>query len=277
MNQTKEVATRGSTSPAVMNQAASGILRTDILVPYIIMGQGQSDAVQEKKVQLGDIYRSTNAQILGNPDKPVEAIFLHYPKANWVIEQKTGSKFQYRKTIPRNASNETLEWGFWADNDGNEMKAGEKNATEWRRVKQLMVFALLPQDIKAQEEEMKKVELGEAPDPSKALTPVIFSFRSYGYKAGKEICTFFTQANSMNVPIWWYSIEAGNYLDKNDEGAFYVWHVDRNKSKAIPMAMRPVVEKWATLVGGQGADQLRADDQSDIDVSPAPAVAREVC
>lgn len=274
MQTTKEVATKGPSAIANYEAPQEQILRQDILVPYIILGQGQSDAVQERKVNLGDIYRSTNGEVLGNPDKPIDAIFLHYPKSNWVIEQKTGAKYEFRKVMARNASNETLEWNYWADNDGNECEPGVKGASEWRRVKQLMVFAILPQDIEIAMAEMAKVEKGEAPDPSKALTPVLFSFRSNSFKAGKEVCTFFTQAQSMKVPIWWYSVQACDFLDKNDKGSFYVWKVDRSRPKPISLAQRAMVETWAKMIA-TSSDQLRTDDQADIDVTPAPQVVAE--
>lgn len=269
--QTNAVATRGPNALAHSDIPRESILRQDILVPYIILGQGQSDAVQERKVNLGDIYRSTNGEVLGSPDKPIDVVFLHYPKSNWVIEQKTGDKFVFRKVIPRNASNETMEWNFWADQDGNEVAPGTKNGSEWRRVKQLMVFGVLPNDIDTAMAEMAKVEKGEAPDPSKALTPVLFSFRSNSFKAGKEVCTFFTQAESMNVPIWWYKVQASDFLDKNDKGSFYVWKVDRSKPKPISLEHRKMVEVWAKMIASS-ADQLRTDDQADIDVTAAPEV-----
>ncbi len=237
------------------------ILRSDIKVPYITLGQGLSDAVVERKVQLGDIYRSTSAQILGNPDKPIEAIFLHYPKADWVIEQKGKSKFEFRFTEPRTAANETSPWSFWADDDGEEMEAGAKGASEWRRVKRLTVFAILPDDIDAALVEMAKAEKGELPDPSKALTPVAFSFRSSSYDCGKEVCTFFSQAQSMKVPIWHYQIPMFDSLKQNDDGSFYVWATDRTKAKGVRMEHLPLVSEWATMINN--GVQLTVDEEGE--------------
>ncbi len=237
------------------------ILRSDIKVPYITLGQGLSDAVVERKVQLGDIYRSTSAEILGNPDKPVEAIFLHYPKADWVLEQKGKSKFEFRGTMGRNAANETLPWSYFADDEGEEMKQGERGATEWRRVKRLTVFAILPADIDAALVEMAKAEKGELPDPSKALTPVAFSFRSSSYDCGKEVCTFFSQAQSMKVPIWRYQIPMFDVLAQNNQGSFYTWKTDRTKAKGVKPEHLPLVSEWAAMINN--GVQLTADEEGD--------------
>ena len=259
MNQ--EIMKRESNAPAVYQAPEIEVLKSDIIVPYVILAQGMSEAVVERAVQQGDIYRSTTREVLGCPDKPIDVILLHYPTADWVIEQKTGSRFEFRKTLPRNASNETLEWQFWADHDGNEVEEGTKGATEWRRVKRMTVFALLPSDIEAQEAELQKAEAGELPDPTKALTPVILSFRSSSYKAGKECGNFVIKAKTMKQPPYRYMIQLCDYVDKNDEGTFYVWKVDQNKVKPVPKEFMPMVEEWAKLINS--GVKLRADDSAD--------------
>lgn len=245
-------ATRETNAIAQFTPPAPQVLKSDIIVPYITLGQGMSQAVIERKVQLGDIYRSTSGEVLGNPDKAIEAIFLHYPRADWVIEQKGKQKFEYRSSMARTASNETLPWSYWADDDGNEMEAGQKGASEWRRVKRLTVFAILPADIDSAMVEMAKADKGELPDPAKALTPVAFSFRSTGYNTGKEICTFYSQAQSMKVPIWRYQVPMFDTLESNDDGSFYVWKTDRTKAKGVKPEHLAMVSEWAMLIN-QGA------------------------
>lgn len=279
----KEIEVRKENLPSTQLAPQDQVLRSDILVPYVVLAQSTSDAVKERKTEMGNIIRSTSLEKLGDPDQGLEVIFLHNPKTNWIIEQKEGNRFKYRRTEPRNASNETAEWSFWADKDGNELPAGDVRGSEWRRVKQLMVFAILPKDIEVFEAEMKKIEEGGLPDPSKALTPVIFSFRSSSYKAGKEVATFFTQAKSMRVPIYRYKVKVGCWLDKNDEGSFYVWEVDRSKPVAVPKEQMPVVQEWADMINA-GA-QLATHDEAESETysnpqekrTTAAANASEVC
>lgn len=256
--------------PAISG-APTEVLNSDIKIPYIILGQGLSDAVVEKKVAVGDIFRSTNQEILGNAINPLDVIFLHYPHANWVIEfkPKGSERWKYVKTESRNAGNETLPWYFWADENGSEFnkdtgviyEEGAKGALPWRRVKQLRVFAVLLSDIKASQEEIAKAEAGELPDPSKALTPVVFSFRSTSYDAGKDICTFVTRALSVKQPVWKYVVQLGCYLDKNDDGTFTVWKADMAKPKGVPRDQVGLVEEWANMVN-KNADKLTTDDQA---------------
>lgn len=273
--QTKEVATKGIGGlPANYVEEMPEVLKTDIVVPYMSLGQGMSEAVTERAVQLGDIYKSTQKQKMGDPDHPIEAIFLHYPKADWVIEKKGKSKFEFVRSEPRTASNETLPWSFWADEDGNETEPGVKGSIEHRRVKRMTVFAILPADIAAAALEMAKAAKGELPDPSKALTPVVFSFRSSGYKTGKEVGTFYTQAQSMKVPVWRYQIPMFPVLEQNDEGSFYVWKTDRTKAKGVSAEHLPMVSEWAALIN-QGAANVMVDEGGDDGFSAA-AEPREV-
>ena len=246
------------------------VLRSDIIVPYVTLMQGLSDFVKERKAQMGDIVRSTSREILGNPDKPINAIFLHYPKAEWVLEQKPpkSDKFEYRKSIPRTAANEALPWRYFSDDTGMVdfgAEAVPANSTEWKRVKRLSVFALLTGDVDAEKVERAKLDEGGLPDPSKALTPVIFSFRVMSYDAGKEICTFFNQAKSMGVPIWKYAMPMTCVLDQNDKGSFYVWKPMRTQAKAVDKANLDTVQMWATIVNS-GA-KLTVDTGGDLDGS----------
>jgi hypothetical protein len=284
-----EIVPKTANSVAQYTGSAPEVLRSDIILPYVALAQGTSDAVKDRKAQIGDIYKTTSLQKLGDPDMPLEVIFFHYPKANWIIENKEpkSDRFQYHSTIPRTAENETLPWYYWADEDGNEVPEGTKGALEWRRVKQMLVFAILPSDLEAFEAEMKKVEQGELPDPTKAVTPVLFSFRGMSYRAGKDVATLFTQCDTYKVPIWKYKVKVGCYLDKNDDGSFYVWQVDRSKATPVPKAQLETVENWAKLVNSAAVKEFQVDNEGEaqsygaapVDVGPAASTSAkaEVC
>ena len=278
MAKEKAIAKKQTHEVAEYHEEKPEVLRTDIIVPYLVTCQGLSEAVIQRKAQLGDIVKSTSFEKAGDTENPVEVIFLHYPKMNWIVEKKNvKGKFEYVRTEPRNAKNDTDSWSYFCDENGVELPEFKKGAIEYRRVKQLLAFAILSKDIVAAEAEMKKIEDGDLPDPSKALTPVLVSFRSTSYKAGREVCSFYTRADSMRVPIWRYSLALSNASETNDEGTFYVWKVDSNKPKAVPKEHIPLVERWVGLVTAGG---LRADDQAEREASKPTSIdqnAEEVC
>ena len=244
-----EVTVKQNQDVAVNQTQTSGILASDVIIPQLLLMQGLSDFVTERKAQFGDIVRSTTAEKVGDPDKAIDFIPLAAPKSAWVLEQKNSQgKFEYRRTIDRNASNETAPWSYMGDVGGNEVLPGTPGATEWRRVKRLSVYAILPQDIAAEAAELAKIAKGEMPDLSKALCPVMISFRSTSFNAGKDIVTFFTQAASFNMDAWKYMLKLSCYLEKNDQGTFYVYKVDRAHPKPVPADQLATVQKWASIV-----------------------------
>ncbi len=267
----KQVAVKEKNAVQIISGAPSEILHSDIKIPYVILGQGLSDAVVSGDVAVGDIYRSSNKEILGNVHNPVDVVLLHYPQANWITEckPKGSERWKYKGTSPRHAANETLPWSFYADEAGCEFKdekgnlfqEGDKGALAWRRVKQLRVFAILLSDIKAAADEMKKADKGELPDPSKALTPVVISFRSSSYDAGKDICTFVQRAMTMKQPAFRYVIQMGCVVDKNDEGTFATFKAGTAKPTAVPKEHVAMVEEWAHLVN-KSQDTLKTDEEA---------------
>ena len=267
-----EVAKRQDTQvQAGAQPQPGGIVPSDVVVPRLLLMQGTSDFVKERKANIGDMVRSTNAEKIGDPDKMLEFIPLSEPVATWVVEKRTvgEQRWNFHAVLPRTAANDTLPWRFNADKDGNLLDDSVKSTHEWRRVKCLTLYILLPQDIAAFQVEMKKAEAGETPDISKALTPVLLAFRSTSFKAGKEVQTFFTNVKQFRQRAHNYTLKLGCFLDKNDQGTFYVFKVDRDKPTPVPADYKPHVEEWYNIVSsgaslkvdetGEGGDEAAGD------------------
>jgi hypothetical protein len=279
MNKEKAVEAKKPAPPPMVRDevAAHEVIASDMVVPYVLLVQPPSEAATQGKAAVGDIIRSTTFEKLGGPQKPIEVIFLHYPKAEWIIEEKPkgAGRFEYRRAEARNAANEVQAWSWFSDEeDGrHEVPEGTKNATEWRRVKVLRVFAVLKGDIDAANAEMKKAEAGELPDPNKALTPIIMSFRSTSYKAGKDICTFVEKAASFRMNPWRYIVPLTCHVEQNDQGTFYVWDVDAKNAKGVSKEDIPMVENWGKVINSGAV--LKTDDQGVEDASPVSGVSDE--
>lgn len=255
-----EVTKTQSTQVATQQPQHTNILPSDVIIPRLLLMQGSSDFVKDRKAQIGDMVRNTDAVKLGDPDSPVEFVALCEPIATWVKEMKPigANRFEYRGMIPRNAKNDDLPWSYYADKDGNETIKDAPGAMEWRRVKCLSTYILLPKDIEAEFAERLKAEAGDMPDLSKALTPLMVSFRSTSYGAGKEISTYFTKAASFGVKSWQYSLKLGCFLDKNDQGTFYVFKLVPEKPKPVAKDFHEKILYWSNLVNS--ATNLQVDD-----------------
>jgi hypothetical protein len=194
-------------------------LNSDMVIPKLLLQQGLSEYVTDRKAQMGDMVRSTTGEKLGGPEHPVRFIPLTI-KNTWTNYELIETKPVYRGVEERNASNELLPFEY------------EKDGRKYRRVKAINVFALLPQDVKAETAELAKYkETGEIPDLDKTLLPVVISFRSTGFNAGKVVSTHFSKARSMAARVGaaptphHYYMDLSCFLTKNDKGSFYVFDV----------------------------------------------------
>lgn len=253
-------------STHVADQGGEQILRSDVLIPKVLLMQGLSDLVAERKAMQGDMVKSTTAEKLGDDRTPVEFIPLTFQN-QWMVQEKIGQKFEYRKMLPRVAligaaaaqdaarseeerMDENLPWNF------------TMNGTEWRRVKVFNVFALLAKDVAAFiEEEKKAKETGEMFDLDKTLMPVVISFRSTSYNAGKVVATHFTKARTMahlGAKAHGYTMFLKCNQDKNDLGTYFVFDVSSGR-KATKEEFH-AADGWAKILSTQ---QVQVDESDD--------------
>lgn len=249
--------------------AGPTILATDIIVPKILLMQGLSELVDQRKAQAGDFVRSTTEAKMGDDKSaPIDFIPLKVV-TEWREEEKVGQKFEFRKTLPRTPANEDYPWSFFKNPQGQEFdKPGQLGATEHRRVKVINCFALLPSDIDAFNAEMAKAaETGEMPDLNKTVLPIQISFRSTSYNAGKTVTTFFAQIREMlqfnpNVKSYGYTLPLSCFGDKNDKGSYYVMKVGTPKKldeKYLSMA-----KSWYERLAAM--KEIKVDESKDSEV-----------
>jgi hypothetical protein len=255
----QEVTVQQAQTPAVQAPTQlQGIVPEDIVIPKILLMQGLSELVKDRKAQFGDIVRSSNGEKLADMKSRLDFIPLSLPESTFVIEVNKTGKFEYKKTIPRNSSNSGLPFNFTSDGDGNEVAPNSPNSFQAKRVKRMTFYALLPQDIKADRAERAKAEKGEFPDLSKMLMPVLISCRSTSFSAGKEVLTFFTMAASFKMPAWKAILSLGCYEEDKGKGSYYVMDVDRSKLKQVAEEDLPIVQHWADVVS-RNANTLKVD------------------
>lgn len=232
-------------------QAKQEILRSDVIIPKLLLMQGLSDFVMERKAQSGDMVRSTTAEKMGGEKAPINIIPLSYVSL-WMNSEKIGVKYEFRGYEPRTAKNEMWPWEF------------KENGADWKRTKVMHLFALLPQDIDSQSEELAKFKsTGEMPDFDKALLPVVIPFRGMSYTAAKSVASFFTKVDSLAnqageaFPSYGMTLPLSCVLDKNDKGTYYVYEV----GKAMKTAEKylKAAATWHETIGKMGTS-LKVDE-----------------
>lgn len=246
---TREPAGALATLPELADQE---ILNSDIIIPKILLMQGLSDFVADRKAQIGDIVRSTNAEKVGDDKKPISFIPLKLINS-WTIGEIVNDKFEFRRMEPRNAKNEDLEWEF------------VEKGTDWKRQKTITVLALLPSDITDFAKEIESAEKsGEALDLEKTLMPVAISFKVMSYKAGQAVATFFTKVKSnlqynKNVAPYKYELALSCEQVENDKGKFMVWKV--GASKPISKELLDEAGKWYKILNSTASIKIDVSDE----------------
>ena len=250
---TTAIAKKEETQLATVEQnGAQEILKSDVIIPKLLLMQGLSDLVSQRKAQQGDIVRSTTGEVVGGPDKPLSFIPITFQNL-WMLTEEVNGKFEWRATEPRTARNENEPWEF------------EKHGSKWRRVKVVDCYALLPQDIEAEAKEIAKFqETGEMPDLNKTLLPVVISFRSTSYNAGRAVVTHFTKAAGMakyGAKPYGFTLDLSCHQDKNDKGSYYVFTV--NQGKAVAKDVVAKAEEWYHILSTQKVQVDNSDDVAD--------------
>lgn len=224
-------------------QDTEEVLNSDVVVPKLLLMQGLSEFVNERQAQQGEIVKSTTVEKVGDPETPVEIIPITFRNA-WTEFEIVGGDKEFRGTYERNARNEHDPWDY------------EKDGASFKRVKSIEVFALLPSDIEKEIEARKAFEkTGELPDLTTTLLPVVLSFRSTSYNAGKTIATHFAMAKSMSqsygkkIEPYRYKLVLSTEQTKNDKGTFYVFKCG-TAGKASDAEFEAAA-KWADILRTQ--------------------------
>lgn len=257
-----EIATAAGTSlatpPAVpMKNFSEGVDRSDILMPMILLMQGQSELVGDEKAQVGDIVKSTTKKPIGNKQKPVQFVPLSTFKV-WRNFEKIGEKFEYRGTEPYFEKDKDLPWTY------------EKDGKTMRRDKSINVYVLLVEDVLAEVEATKKLkESGEIPDFDAMCLPAMVGFTRTGFQTGRVLSTHFAMADNFQIAPWMATFNLATHMEKNDKGQFYVWDVSK-AGKSDP-AVVAAAEKWYAILS---QSQLKVDE-SALNEGPIKDVSKE--
>lgn len=233
----------------------------NLLIPKLLLMQGLSEQVAERKAQMGDIIKSTTKEILNAGDKGVE--FIPFNSFDtWVIEEKVKDKFEYRRTEPVTNANKAAEWEWQ-----------EKGAT-WRRSSSLNFHVLLPSDIAKEMTAMENLsKTGAMPKPTDAVLPCVISFKRTSRGAGKDLTTAFGTARHFGIPpsSWTFTLKAK--AEKNELGSYYVFTVAQtgmSKPGEVEYAKKwyDTVSKFAVKV--DDSDLRESSDMVSVNVAVNP-------
>jgi hypothetical protein len=236
--------------------AASDVDTSDVLIPKLLLMQGLSKLVAEGDAAQGEIIRSTTGKALAKKGEAVDFIPLMTYKT-WVLEEKVGSKYEYRRVEPMTAANKDLPLEFV---DG---------ANQWRRNRCLNFYVLLPQDISKEAAALKAAAAGDLPDPEDALLPCVLSFRRTSYNAGKILATHFKKAEHFKVTPAVTVFKLSSTVEKNELGTFHAFTVEPGRKATVEELT--VAKRWFDTLQKV---QVKVDEP-EVDEAPVAEVSEQ--
>jgi len=199
---------------------SEGMQASDVLIPKLLLMQGQSDLVNAGKATAGDIVKSTTGEVVASRGEPLAIIPIMTSKS-WRIMEAEGQRFEFRRMEEWTVENDkrVLEW--------------EEKGTKWRADRTLNFYVMLPKDIVAEREVFAMLDKGQTPENVSILTPCLLQFVRTSYNAGKKLITHFAMARQFRRPpaAWWLNLSSD--ATKNDQGHYYVFNVEAGGLTAI--------------------------------------------
>lgn len=237
------------------------MLASDMIIPRIVVLQGQSKLVTSGQGKVGDMVFSSTGRKLTDPlSGMINIIPLTY-RSTWVHCVKKGTKFVWESEEERNASNETAIYP-------------ERNhqGLEYQHNRNFDVFALLESDIVASIEAEKTGEI----DIDRIVMPVLISFRRSNYHAGKSLVNFFQRVQAaqkrFNVAPFHYTKELGSFISSKDDNNFgiFVTNEASGKLSAHPYGKEIVAQAnaWYSQVA-RGAIKVESENEGSAGTTEA--------
>lgn len=253
----KEITKTDPNLPAMQTPDAEKIDARDVLIPALYLMQSNSTFVKEEKAKNGAIIKSTGVVTVANKGESVGIVPLAFNKSFRVVDKK-GNKW-----VRNEAFNPGIAdvWDF--KEDGKDLK----------RVTCINVYAFLLSDLETQAKAKLDAEkTGDMLDPSAVAMPVLISFRSKGFKAGKEVITHFALAQRVKSEPYMGKLELSAHEEANDDGKFFVFDVKplRDGKKLSKEALADCAE-WRTLMT---AGKVRVDESGEELESSEPPTDR---
>jgi hypothetical protein len=255
---TKEVAVKGmnalSTEVNSMfeDMDYGSVESKDLLIPKILLMQGQSEKVLDGTCKPGDIIKSTTGEVYGSgrekDAKPLRFIPVYMYKT-WVKQEVLGKgKFQYIETYPVTPSNTSQKWESTEEIDGV--------SRNFKHTKNINFYVILEQDW-----------------GNPLAVPHVLTFRSTSSRAADIIESWFAECNvaqKARVPKnpkgelmlpFARVFELGGSMEKNDENTWYIFKT--SDKGAVPEADARITQcfNWYQTVSKY--DHVQAVDNSD--------------
>lgn len=223
-----------------------GVSAADLIIPRLMLMQGTSEAVGDRKAKAGDILNSQTNQVIGGEDKPIEIIPLKLFKT-WRVMDMSGKQAEYLREDPSNPDNDAK----YRDWEGMEEINGKKVVCRYDL--SYNFFVLLRAEVTAKEG-----------------FPCVVSFRRTSARAGKALATHLFKQGALQQPSYGKIIRLSIKWDKKDTNTYAVFEITAGEK--CSEGELADAKKWLPLLTAMRVDE---DRRKESDLGAAPVVVSD--
>lgn len=241
------------TAIAIVAPQSEEIDSSDVILPAVYLMQKMSEWVGDELAKAGQFVKSINKQVIGGRGQSVNLVPLSFNKS-FRIAESAGNKWV--RNEPWDPA-KSQEWEL------------EEGGRTLKRVKCINVYALLVPELIAEAKEKEAVaKSGEMFDLEKALTPVLISFRSSSFKAGKVLTDHFAKAQQYKAEPFVTTFKLDSLEQSNDDGDFYV--ADVVSAGKTPKEFYETCGYWRGLIL-KGKTKVVESEETSSDTASEPS------
>lgn len=219
--ESQEIAKRGTSEVGHVIPQAYGTKNLgaeDILMPKLLLMQGQSELVLEGTKAAGEIIKSTTGETVAKKGDWLKFAPLYFSKV-WRIMEKEKDKFVFRRYEDFLESEKGRPWE-WVE-----------GGTDWRADKCMNFYVLLIDDLARNQKNIELAKKGKLP-VGDMLVPALLQFTRTSFQGGKKLATHFARAAQFNLPPYMWEMKVSSKMQKNDQGTYAVYEVDDSGATA---------------------------------------------
>lgn len=216
---TTKMTTKKETLPSTenVNWQADTIDTSDILIPRLLLMQGQSPQVGDGKANVGDMIESVNDEILAKGGGKLEFIPL-----------MTKKEWHHYERIEGESKPKWIGREPWCEANRGYMKE------DGNKLHQMVLNSFI------------------LPTGRLGGLPFLVSFKKSSYNAGKKLSTHFQMARQQNYVPWGWVFELTSYKDSYKDFTYWVWDV--KKLREATKEQFDMAAKWRTTLEGNAVD-----------------------
>lgn len=234
---TKSIAVKEETILAEVPKGSWGAentLKSDIIVPRILLMQAMSKLCQEDKAKSGEIRASLDGKLLGTKDKPIQIIpFLI--TASWVHFKMVNGKYEFQNISERTPTNDSLPF--------EEEIKGEK----LKHVRAINAYVLIPSEVEKEE-----------------IFPYLISFQNTSFPAGRKLVSAIEKLKIFNQPPASKVFSIGLNKRTNEKGSWWVFDTVESCGPSKREHLDLAYQWYLTVTkGGVKIDESAMDDDTN--------------